>query len=70
MYCHNYNHHHVLPCLHCHPHSYIRMCGGSYRKRIGTFFKHIFMPSLPGLSWVGISKGNRDLKGKSSSGGE
>ncbi|XP_022775843.1 uncharacterized protein LOC111317670 [Durio zibethinus] len=23
MYYHN--HHHVLPCLHCHPHSYIRM---------------------------------------------
>ncbi|XWS34771.1 hypothetical protein CRYUN_Cryun21dG0066100 [Craigia yunnanensis] len=23
MYC--LNHHHVLPCLHCHPHSYIRM---------------------------------------------
>ncbi|KAB2045706.1 hypothetical protein ES319_D01G179600v1 [Gossypium barbadense] len=23
IYCHNYNH--VIPCLHCHPHSYIRM---------------------------------------------
>ncbi|XWS69029.1 hypothetical protein CRYUN_Cryun04dG0144600 [Craigia yunnanensis] len=23
MYYHN--HHHVLPCLHCHPHSYIRL---------------------------------------------
>ncbi|TXG56271.1 hypothetical protein EZV62_017584 [Acer yangbiense] len=63
---HNYHHNSFYPCLHCHPHTYIRMCGESYKRRIKTSFDLISMQYLPtGLSLrVGIiSKEHQGLQG-------
>ncbi|MBA0793025.1 hypothetical protein Gohar_017461 [Gossypium harknessii] len=44
IYCHNYNH--VIPCLHCHPHSYIRM-----NRQVGVYYDwYCFF----GFSWENL----------------
>ncbi|KAB2097420.1 hypothetical protein ERO13_A01G162400v2 [Gossypium hirsutum] len=76
IYCHNYNH--VIPCLHCHPHSYIRMvqhlierCLLLYMNRqqcVKALAKYASI--RPCITITGTFEGNRVMKGRISTGSE